>query len=163
MYTVKTSSGNTIALNKAEIAGESFEGDIIQIDETSFHVIHLGHSYNAEVVSVDPEEKKVELSINGKRMLLEIQDQYDLLLQKMGISAMSARKVNSIKAPMPGLVVEVKVAVGDTVQKGDTILILEAMKMENIIKSPTDGVVGKIAVEKGQAVEKNELMIGFEG
>jgi biotin carboxyl carrier protein len=83
------------------------------------------------------------------------------LLEKMGISAANAGKVNNIKAPMPGLIITLKVAVGDTVKAGDQLLILEAMKMENILKSPGDGVVKKIKVKKGDSVEKNQVLIEF--
>jgi biotin carboxyl carrier protein len=60
---------------------------------------------------------------------------------------------------MPGLVVNILVAEGDTIAKGDALLVLEAMKMENIIKSPGEGVVKKININKGQAVEKNQVLI----
>ena len=63
---------------------------------------------------------------------------------------------------MPGLVLDVKLNVGDSVEKGDSILILEAMKMENVLKSPAEGVVKSIHINKGDAVEKNQLLISFE-
>jgi biotin carboxyl carrier protein len=74
---------------------------------------------------------------------------------------LNSKKVNEVKAPMPGLVLEIRVNVGDAVKKGDAILVLEAMKMENILKSPTDGTVSKINVKKGIAVEKNQVLINF--
>ena len=70
-------------------------------------------------------------------------------------------KLNEIKAPMPGLVVRITVEEGAEVKKGDSLLVLEAMKMENVIKAPGDAVVGKIKVNAGQAVEKNQLLISF--
>jgi biotin carboxyl carrier protein len=83
------------------------------------------------------------------------------LLKSLGFDDLNAKKVNEIKAPMPGLVLDVRVSEGDTVKKGDAILVLEAMKMENIIKSPTDGIIKKINVKKGVAVEKNQVLINF--
>ena len=71
-------------------------------------------------------------------------------------------KVSDLKAPMPGLVLEVSVEGGQQVSKGDGLLILEAMKMENVIKSPTDGVIKSISVNKGETVEKNQLILNFE-
>jgi biotin carboxyl carrier protein len=62
---------------------------------------------------------------------------------------------------MPGLVLEVRVKVGDTVKKGDPLLVLEAMKMENILKSPADGIIQKVHVQKSAAVEKNQTLINF--
>ena len=86
----------------------------------------------------------------------------DLLLEKMGMSAASLNKVANIKSPMPGLVLEVKVEVGDSVENGTPLLILEAMKMENIIKSTGDGIVKAINIKQGQAVEKNEVLLEME-
>lgn len=62
---------------------------------------------------------------------------------------------------MPGMVLNILVTEGQEVKKGDALIILEAMKMENILKSPTDGTIKKIAITKGFAVEKNQLLIQF--
>ena len=74
----------------------------------------------------------------------------------------SAQVVKDIKAPMPGLVLQISVGPGDTVEKGDPLLILEAMKMENVLKAPGSGTVKKVSVNQGQAVEKNQLLIEME-
>ncbi|HEY9195548.1 MAG TPA: acetyl-CoA carboxylase biotin carboxyl carrier protein subunit, partial [Mucilaginibacter sp.] len=70
-------------------------------------------------------------------------------------------KVSEIKAPMPGLVLRIFVAEGDTVQKGDNLFVLEAMKMENIIKAPADVTVRKIKCKAGDKVEKGQILIEF--
>jgi biotin carboxyl carrier protein len=80
----------------------------------------------------------------------------------MGYRLGSAQAENTVKAPMPGIILEVRVSTGDAVKKGDTLLILEAMKMENAILSPMDGVVKKILSEKGETVDKNKLLIELE-
>jgi biotin carboxyl carrier protein len=80
----------------------------------------------------------------------------------MGLDKMASAKVLNVKAPMPGLVLNVLVEPGQEVKKGDKLLVLEAMKMENIIKAAGDGKVGRIAVDKGQAVDKNQTLIEFE-
>ncbi|MBK8500165.1 MAG: acetyl-CoA carboxylase biotin carboxyl carrier protein subunit [Flavobacteriales bacterium] len=71
------------------------------------------------------------------------------------------KKVVDLKAPMPGLVLNILVKPGDTVRKNDPVLVLEAMKMENVIKAPADAVVKAIAAEKGKPVEKGQLLISF--
>jgi len=68
----------------------------------------------------------------------------------------------SLPAPMPGLILEVKVSDGDKVAKGDPLVIIEAMKMENVIKAPADGVVKTVNVAQGDSVEKGDQMLEFE-
>jgi acetyl/propionyl-CoA carboxylase alpha subunit len=70
--------------------------------------------------------------------------------------------VKTLKAPMPGLVLEVMVGPGTEVKKGDPLLVLEAMKMENVLKAPTDAVIKDVIVEISAAVEKNQVLVNFE-
>jgi biotin carboxyl carrier protein len=86
----------------------------------------------------------------------------DKLLKEMGIDTQAVRKVKDLKAPMPGLIREIKVKEGDVIQAGDAVLILEAMKMENVLKAPAPAVVKSIKVQSGDKVEKNTLLILFE-
>jgi biotin carboxyl carrier protein len=143
------------------INGNTFLWDVIEVKNGSFHIIKNHKSYNVEVIKADAKEKSFLISVNGNKYHLNVKDKFDELLHNLGLDSLAAKKVNEIKAPMPGLVIEVKVAEGDVVKKGDAIIVLEAMKMENNIKSPTDGVVKKINVKKGQAVEKNQVLINF--
>lgn len=141
--------------------GSPLSWDFVKIKDGHFHILYQNKSYHAEVVKVDFATKSVNLKINNNRYTVDVKDKFDLLLEKMGISSANAGKVNNIKAPMPGLIINLKVAEGDTVKTGDQLLILEAMKMENILKSPGDGVVKKIKVKKGDSVEKNQILIEF--
>lgn len=141
-------------------------GTVVQTDssllsERRTHVIYNHKSYNIEIVSENKEEKTCLVKVNGNTYNIKIEDQYDQLLKKLGLDNTQANKVKAIKAPMPGLVIKVVVTEGAEVQKGDNLLVLEAMKMENIIKSPSDGIVKKISVVKGDKVEKNEILIEF--
>ncbi len=86
----------------------------------------------------------------------------DELIKSMGIERGRTKVVNAIKAPMPGLILEINVSVGQEVKENDPLLILEAMKMENCFLSPRDGVIKSITVEKGNAVDKGQLLIEFE-
>ena len=143
------------------IDDKAFSWDVIEVKNGSFHVIKDHASYNVEVIKADAAEKSFLVSVNGNKYQLQVKDKFDELLKSLGFDDLNAKKVNEIKAPMPGLVLDVRVAEGDSVKKGDPILVLEAMKMENIIKSPTDGIIKKINVKKGLAVEKNQVLINF--
>jgi biotin carboxyl carrier protein len=149
------------ALTSGTADGKPFECDLIEVKKGSFHLIKDNRSYNVEVIKADHVEKSFVVSVNGNKYTLEVKDKYDDLLHSLGMDNLAGSKVNEIKAPMPGLVLDVVVAEGSAVKKGDPVLVLEAMKMENILKSPADGTVKKINVKKGTAVEKNQVLISF--
>lgn len=135
--------------------------DIISISEKYFHVIYKNKSYRAEVVKTDSATKTFVFKINGREYPVLIKNKFDLLLEQMGMQNAGAAKLNLIKAPMPGLIIDLKITDGQEVKQNEPLLILEAMKMENIIKSPGDGVVKSVKVKKGQSVEKNQVLIEF--
>lgn len=137
------------------------EIDIIQTRDGSFHMLKNDKSYNIELIKFDREEKSLSVKVNGNRYDLIIKDKYDALLHSLGMDNANKAKVENIKAPMPGLVLNILVEEGREVKKGDALLVLEAMKMENILKSPADGTVKKVVVKKGTAVEKNQVLIHF--
>lgn len=136
--------------------------DIIAINENQFHILQNGKAYHAEIIQTDFINKKTIIKINGNLYDIKLEDEYDELVKKLGLSTAVAHKVKEVKAPMPGLVLAVNVEVGQPVQRGDALLVLEAMKMENVLKSPGDGVVKAIAVQKGMAVEKGFILIEME-
>ena len=137
------------------------KGDLHKINEYQYHLLYSGKSYNIEVIKINTEEKTLVLKVNAVKFNLQLKDKYDELLHSLGLDNLTTKKVNEIKAPMPGMVLKILVKDGDEVKKGDPLLVLEAMKMENILKSPTDGVIKKIAAVTGVAVEKNQLLIQF--
>lgn len=144
-----------------EVNGKLLHWDLVKISDGYFHILHNSKSYRAEVVKTDQVTKAFTLKINGKLYDVELKDKFDLLLEKMGINNSNSGKINSIKAPMPGLIIDLKVKAGDAVKPNDPLLILEAMKMENIIKASGEGVVKLVKVKKGDSVEKNQVLIEF--
>lgn len=169
MYTIKVNNKefktDLNKKNEGTISGtlnaDLFQADIIKVREGVYHLIKDNTSYSLEVVKHLPEEKKLSVKINNTVYHLDIKDKYDDLLHSLGLDNLASKKVNDIKAPMPGMVLNILVSEGQEVKKGDALIVLEAMKMENILKSPSDGVVKKIAITKGIAVEKNQLLIQF--
>ncbi|MDH4057476.1 MAG: acetyl-CoA carboxylase biotin carboxyl carrier protein subunit, partial [Cyclobacteriaceae bacterium] len=123
--------------------------------------LHNNKSYRAEIVKTDSTTKTFTWKINGRLYSVQLKDKFDILLDKLGMSTVAGSKINSIKAPMPGLIIDLKIKEGDSVKQGDPLLILEAMKMENIIKSPGDAVVKSVKIKKGDSVEKNQVLIQF--
>ena len=155
-WEVDFQAADSITLN-----GQPFAWDIVALGEGRYHVLHHGKSYSAELVSADYAAKTFVLKVNGQRIELQAKDRFDRLLEQMGLSNASAAKVNELKAPMPGLIVDIRVQPGQAVQKGDPLLVLEAMKMENILKAPADGVVGSVKVELRANVQKGQVLVQF--
>jgi biotin carboxyl carrier protein len=147
--------------SEVKVNGEDLHFDISNIHQNQSSVIYNQQSFNTEVVELNKTEKTCVIKVNGNKYTISVEDQFDQLLKQLGLDNLATNKVSEIKAPMPGLVLNVIVAEGAEVKKGDNLLILEAMKMENILKSSTDGIVKKIMVDKGDKVEKNQVLIQF--
>jgi acetyl/propionyl-CoA carboxylase alpha subunit len=141
--------------------GSQKDIDLIEVKEGIFHIIKDSRSYTAEVLKANREEKSFVIRVNGNKYSIQIKDKYDSLLKELGIDVASVLKVKEMKAPMPGLVVDVRVKEGDIVNKGDALVVLQAMKMENILKSPADVVIKKIHIKKDDTIEKNQILISF--
>lgn len=96
---------------------------------------------------------------DGNRYQLPFKDEQAILLARMGFKTGSKSGHGSIKSPMPGKIIAIKKQIGDTVNAGDAVVILEAMKMENELKSPISGTVDTIHVTEGSSVEKNTILL----
>ena len=141
--------------------------DLEQLDTTptgplQYHVLQNNKPFKAEMVKSDMNKKAYTVKINHKPYHVTITDDLDLLIQEMGFALGSTKQIDSIKAPMPGLILDIHVAPGQSVKEGEPLLILEAMKMENIITSPREGVIKGVLVNKGTAIDKGQLLIEFE-
>lgn len=145
-----------------EVNPENVNWDLLEIKEGKFHILQDNQSFEASILEADYEAKTFKIKINQNTYEVALKDKFDQLVEQLGFSNMTSQKVNNIKAPMPGLVLDIVVNVGDEVSKGDSVLILEAMKMENVIKAEGDAVVKSITIEKGTAVEKNQVLVEFE-
>lgn len=165
MYKIKVNDATEYAVERKKdkllVNDTEITVDVRRLGDSVFHIINDLKSYNAEVVSFDPETKSAEIKVNGNIYSVTAKDQYDLLLDKLGMSSLNNARVSEVKAPMPGLVLKVFVKEGDPVKKGDNLFVLEAMKMENIIKSPADVTVKTIRIKPGDKVEKGQVLIVF--
>jgi biotin carboxyl carrier protein len=164
MFTVKTQNKDYL-VEKSEdsisVNGKILDWDLHWISPTKIHFLYKNKSIEAELISFEKETKTLQIRFENQISSLVIKDRNDLLLEKLGMNLTSSNALKEIKAPMPGLILDLKVKPGDEVKKGDVVLILEAMKMENIIKSPGDGIVKAVKVNLKESVEKNQVLIQF--
>lgn len=144
------------------INGNPVEMDISDLGSDLANILYQNKSFNTEVVELNKAEKTCAIKVNGNTYKIKVEDQFDQLLKQMGLDNLVTNKVSEIKAPMPGLVLNVMVGEDAEVKKGDNLLILEAMKMENILKSSADGIVKKVLIKQGDKVEKNQVLIQFK-
>ncbi len=133
--------------------------DMVKTADGDFHILQDGKAYRAELENANFNDKTMTIKINGNKYEINIEDSYDQLVKEMGLSAAGSQKMTNVKAPMPGLVLDILVSPDQEVVKGDALLILEAMKMENVLKAEGDGVVKSIEVTKGTAVDKGQVII----
>jgi biotin carboxyl carrier protein len=138
------------------------ELNAVSIETNKFHILHQNLPYKAEIVFSDFNHKKYIVKINGNSYTVAISNPLDILIGEMGFEVGITKQVNVIKAPMPGLILEINVIVGQAVKENDNLFILTAMKMENSFLSPREGVIKNIAINVGDSVIKGDLLIEFE-
>lgn len=165
MYQLKVNEKFNFEVNETQgawtVNGKPMEPDTLVIKDNLLHVLHQHTSYRVEIVSFSKEAKTASIKVNGHTYSIAIKDRFDDLLHQLGLDNLQSTKVAELKAPMPGLVLSVLVKEGDEVKKGDNLLVLEAMKMENIIKSPADVMIKSIKIKPSDKVEKNQVLIQF--
>jgi len=121
-----------------------------------------GRSYKIHIVAFDLLTRTCTMELNGQIKQVRILRELDLMIEKMGLNTKNATRQSLMAAPMPGLVTGIKITVGQHVEKGTPLLILEAMKMENVIAAPHDATIKEINVKVGQAVERGFPLLEFD-
>jgi len=142
--------------------GEAVALDAVLTNRDSWNVIMENKSFNVKLLSFDMDAKQLLLMVDDEEFQIAINDELDDLLSKMGMSGGGSAEMEDVRAPMPGLVLNVMVEPGQEIKEGDPLVILEAMKMENVIKATGDGIIGKVLVSNQDAVEKNQILIEME-
>jgi biotin carboxyl carrier protein len=148
--------------NNIWVQNENQEIRIVKHNDETLLLITPNKVYTIRCLNINKEAKTLTLLYNGNKFEAKITEPIDEILKSMGLENALTPKISDLKAPMPGLVLQVLVNSGDSVSKGDKILVLEAMKMENAIKSPTDGIVSDVFAKQGMAVDKNQVLITFK-
>jgi len=157
-YKVKVNNQLEFDVNAEDISNL----DAVKLSASKFHILQEFNSYKAEIIDSNFNDKSYKVKVDSNVYNIHIFNNLDIIIKQLGFENGSAKKVNEIKAPMPGLILDINVKSGQEVAEDDTLLILEAMKMENVLTAPRDGVIKSISVSQGDAVDKNELLIEFE-
>ena len=158
MYKIKVNELHQFNINEKQID----DLDCIETSPNNYHILQNNTSVEASVLNSNYNKKTYTVKVNNNTYNVTINDALDQQIEALGFEVGLSKQVNEIKAPMPGLILEINVAQGQEVKEDDTLVILEAMKMENAINSPRDGVIKSINVLQGETVEKNNLLIEFE-
>ena len=158
MYKIKVN-----ALHQFDLTENNIESlDSIEVSSKNYHILKDNKSVKASIIRSNYNKKTYTVKVNNNKYDVVINDSLDQQIESLGFEIGLTKKINEIKAPMPGLILEINVAQGQEVKEDDTLVILEAMKMENAINSPRDGIIKSINVTQGESVDKNSLLIEFE-
>lgn len=148
-YEIEIDNDGAILVN-----GELRDVDFLNLGGSLYSIITENKSLEAVI---DDDEGKIAVMMGGQLFETQVLDERAMLLmQRRGGLKITSGEVN---APMPGLIVIVTVELGQNVEQGDTVVILESMKMQNELKSPVAGVVTAIHVEASQAVDKGDILV----
>ncbi len=148
-----------------EINGEDeiiVNGDPFAIDFRSiagqpvYSLLINGRSYEA---LVQPSEEGLEVLLQGQLFLISVDDERQLRLRQTSGPQITDRGEFHLKSPMPGLIISVNVREGQEVSRGDRLITLESMKMQNELKSPTDGIIRSLRIKSGDNVEQNQVLL----
>jgi biotin carboxyl carrier protein len=147
-------------LLKVRVDDKIYDLDLMHTPGGTFSILESGHSYNIELIPQEKPKKYTAYTLYNTYDVEIIDAEARYLLNRGGENMDSGEKW--IKSPMPGKVVKITVIEGESVTKGQTVLVISAMKMESEYKSPVDGKVKKIDVKEGDVVEGNQVLIEFE-
>ena len=155
-------SENNVFLIDGEAQTPKGNAKVEWLDRNYFVVSFNGKTFNGEVLDQNLEDHTLKLKLNHR--VFEVKRKYALLdlISQMGLDKKKVKKLKELSSPMPGRVLKIMVKPGDQINIGDSLLSLEAMKMENILKSDGEGVVKEIFINEEQVVEKGEVLIEFE-
>ena len=155
-------SENNVFLIDGEAQTPKGNAKVEWLDRNYFVVSFNGKTFNGEVLDQNLEDHTLKLKLNHR--VFEVKRKYALLdlISQMGLDKKKVKKLKELSSPMPGRVLKIMVKPGNQINIGDSLLSLEAMKMENILKSDGEGVVKEIFINEEQVVEKGEVLIEFE-
>ncbi len=156
MYKTKVNAQFDFDLDEKQLT----ELDVVHTND-EYHVLEHGLSYAVNIIAEDLNRKKYTVLVNGQTYEVSIENALDQRINAMGFALSSAKQIDHVKAPMPGLILDILVKEGDEINENDPLLILEAMKMENSLVSPRAGTIKSVSVIRGATVDKGDLLVEF--
>ncbi len=135
---------------------------ISEVAPNEYHILYKGKNYFFTLDMEASSKNQIVLIRNKKKKQIVILDSIQQIINTLGFKSSHSKISDTMMAPMPGLVMNIIVKEGELVKKGDPLIILEAMKMENILKAPHDGTIKSISVNISEKVEKNQLLLIFD-
>ncbi|MEM8860700.1 MAG: biotin/lipoyl-containing protein [Chloroflexota bacterium] len=163
MKYITTVNGNEYEIEWNEdgnvvVNGESYDVSINSLGSGDLvSMIFNNHSFEAVVDS--PERDRWEVLMNGENYEIDVKDERAYRLARARGELEGDTGTVATKSPMPGVIVKVLVEVGQVISKGETLVILESMKMENELKATRDGIVLEVKVDSGATVEKDAVLV----
>ena len=143
------------------VDGTPVSADLEHVEGTDVRSLILDGRSHSLLASRSP-QGTWNLQVGGRLYAAEAVDERTRTIREMTAAASGPAGPRPVRAPMPGLVVKIEVAVGDRVQPGQGVVIVEAMKMENELKAESHGVVAHVHVQAGQAVEKDQVLLDLD-
>ncbi|MGB8212450.1 MAG: biotin/lipoyl-containing protein [Anaerolineales bacterium] len=147
----------SISGDHCTVNGEKVDARVLSLNRNGLHVLHRGKQATEVFLSNQEADTYQMFMLGGRRIVTQITARV-----KKHLKAEEDGNTASLVAPMHGLVVDVPVHVGDTVDKGQTLVVLESMKMQMQLRSPRAGKVAKVTVQPGVQVEKGAFLVQFE-
>lgn len=157
-HLISSDLGNEITVNSDDRS--SFK--LLEKEGDSLKFLYESKVYTAEILDYSSDGKSLHVIINNQKLQLTLKDSLDQLIDQMGMTDVSDDNGGDVISPMPGLILKILVEEGQTVEKGEEMLVLEAMKMENLLKAPSSGTVSTIKCESGASVNKGDLLIKID-
>ncbi len=157
MYKIKVNNAHSFDISVDDLE----KLDAIETSSNQYHVLQESNSIEASVLNSNFNTKTYTIQVNNNDYTVQINDHLDQQIEALGFEIGSAKQVNNIKAPMPGLILEINVSEGQEVQEDDSMMILEAMKMETEVSAPSAGTVQAIHVGEGDAVVVGQALFSL--
>ncbi len=162
MKYITTVEGKEYVVEVLDARHVSVNGKVLQVDFESvsgqpvFSLLVDGKSYESYVYEGDEEW---QVLLRGRLYPAQVEDEREKRLRAAGGGGVADSGEYHLKAPMPGLIVAVPVSEGEAIKKGQVLLILESMKMQNELKAPRDGTVHRVRVKPGESVEQKQTLL----